>query len=335
MRHFILSIIVTLIALTLSFIWAGWHGLVICTLMTLMEVSFSFDNAVVNAIVLRNMSAVWQNRFLTWGMLVAVFGMYYFFPIFIVSMATDLPVADVMRLAVHSPEMYSKHLQEAHMPIAAFGGMFLLMVFLKFIFDETKKIHWLGIIEEKLAARGKLEAVETIIALLLLLLLQSYVPEADRVAVLLAGVTGVVLYVAMHSLIGLLSVSEMGNFGAAYSGLVGFIYLNLLDASFSLDAVVGSFAISSDIVIIVLGLTAGAMFVRSLTVHLVRQGTLDQYIFLEHGAHYAIGALAIIMLVSMLVPVSEIVTGLIGVAFIGLSFVSSVRHNRHNRHNVG
>ena len=78
--------------------------------------------------------------------------------------------------------------------------------------------------------------------------------------------------------------------------------------------------------IIVLGLSAGAVFVRSLTVQLVRKDTLAQYVFLEHGAHYAIGALALIMLVSIGVHVPEVVSGLVGVVFILLSFWSSVRH---------
>jgi hypothetical protein len=108
---------------------------------------------------------------------------------------------------------------------------------------------------------------------------------------------------------------------------MGFIYLQFLDASFSLDGVIGAFAMSKDIVIIMLGLGAGAMFVRSLTVWMVRKGTLDQYRYLEHGAHYGIGALAVIMLISMVHHVPEVVTGFIGIGFIVLSLVSSIQHN--------
>jgi hypothetical protein len=110
--------------------------------------------------------------------------------------------------------------------------------------------------------------------------------------------------------------------------LMSFIYLEILDASFSFDGVIGAFAITQDVVIIMLGLTIGAMFVRSLTVFLVRQGTLDEYVFLEHGAHYAIGALAGIMLVSMKHEIPEVVTGLVGALFIGLSVMSSIFYKR-------
>jgi hypothetical protein len=328
MRYYTLSIIVTILALVLATLWSGAEGLAICALLIVMEVSFSFDNAVVNATVLKNMNEKWQQRFLTWGMLIAVFGMYYLFPILIVAVATGLGVVEVTHMALDAPAEYTRHLMESHVQIGAFGGMFLLMVFFKFIFDERRELHWLGKLEEKLARFGKLEAVEIIMALALLLALQSYVPEEEQLHAMVAGVLGVVLYVAVSSAMALLRVDESHSLSMANSGFMGFIYLNILDASFSLDAVVGSFAISKDIVIIMLGLSAGAMFVRSMTIHLVRTGTLAQYVYLEHGAHYGIGALAIIMLVSMVHPVPEMITGLVGLCFILLSLWSSVRYNR-------
>jgi uncharacterized protein len=77
-----------------------------------------------------------------------------------------------------------------------------------------------------------------------------------------------------------------------------------------------------------LGLGIGAMYVRSLTVYLVRQGTLDDYVYLEHGAHYAIGALAVILMVTIQYQINEVITGLVGVILIAWSFWSSVQRNR-------
>jgi hypothetical protein len=105
----------------------------------------------------------------------------------------------------------------------------------------------------------------------------------------------------------------------------------VLDASFSFDGVIGAFAITTDVVIIMLGLAIGAMFVRSLTVFLVKKGTLDEFVFLEHGAHYAIGILAVIMLASMKFHIPEVVTGLVGVAFIVASLWSSIRYKKEQR----
>ena len=106
-----------------------------------------------------------------------------------------------------------------------------------------------------------------------------------------------------------------------------------MDASFSFDGVIGAFAITNDVVIIMLGLAIGAMFVRSMTIFLVEKGTLDEFVYLEHGAHYAIGALAIIMLLSMKFHIPEIVTGLIGIAFIVASVIASIQYRRNESNN--
>ncbi len=332
MRHFYLSHIVTVLGLFLAYEWAGLPGLGIAALLMVMEVTLSFDNAVVNAAVLKHMSEVWQKRFLTWGILIAVFGMRLLFPVVIVALATGLGIVEVVQLALDSPEEYSRHVLASHIQIASFGGMFLLMVFLHFVMDEGKDLHWIGMIERKLAVMGKLESIQVVVALLLLLAITTFIPEAEQIGALISGVVGVILYVLVKSMTTLCGGSGEKADDAAravgYSGFMGFMYLQLLDASFSLDGVIGAFAMSKDIIIIMLGLGIGAMFVRSLTVYLVKKGTLDEYVYLEHGAHYGIGALAVIMLVSILHPVSEIITGLIGIAFILVAFWSSVRHQK-------
>lgn len=330
MRYFIVSNIVTVIGLALAYMWAGWQGFLIAALLSIMEITLSFDNAVVNAVVLKDMSYKWQQRFLTWGILVAVFGMRLLFPLVIVAFATGLSTMEVGQLAFDAPEEYSRHVLASHVSIASFGGMFLLMVFFHYFFNEHKDVHWLVTIEKRLAAMGKLESLEVIVALLLLLCMQPLVPDADKHSALVAGLIGVVLYVSINSMMSLMSGDkDVGHDAAksvAYSGFMGFMYLQVLDASFSLDGVIGAFAMSKDVVIIMLGLGIGAMFVRSMTIYIVRKGTLNEYIYLEHGAHYGIGALAVIMLVSMVMHVSEVITGLIGVTFIGLSLISSIRY---------
>ncbi len=331
MQHFRLSIIVTVICLAAAFYWAGIMGAAIAMILGVLEVSLSFDNAVVNASVLKTMDERWQRYFLTWGILIAVFGMRLFFPIAIVSAATGIDFIGVTDMALHDPATYSQHLTDSHVQIAAFGGMFLLMVFFSFIFDEGKELHWLGKIEEKMASFGKLESIEMILALGLLLLIQNWLPDAMRLEMLVAGVSGVILFVIVGSLDALFEDEEEGEqfvAAAKKAGMMSFLYLEVLDASFSFDGVIGAFAITQDVVIIMLGLAIGAMFVRSLTVYLVRQGTLDEYVFLEHGAHYAIGVLAGIMLMSITRHIPEVITGLVGAALIGLSVISSIRYKK-------
>lgn len=344
MEHFKLSFQVTAVCLFIAFIWGGATGdgiivgalsaVFIAAILGVMEVSLSFDNAIVNAAVLKNMEQKWQHYFLTWGILIAVFGMRLIFPLAIVSAATDMGMWQVGAMALAHPQEYAKHLTESHILISAFGGTFLLMVFLDFILDEGKELHWIKIIEEKLVLLGKLESIEIMVTLISLFIAQSYLDTAEgKASAMTAGVVGIILYVVVSSLSSLFENEEEGEVavkGVQKAGIMSFIYLEILDASFSFDGVIGAFAITKDVVIIMLGLGIGAMFVRSLTVYLVKKGTLDLYIFLEHGAHYAIGALAVIMLCSMSVHISEVVTGLIGAALIGLSFYSSLRHNKLN-----
>ncbi len=336
MQHFRLSLIITAVCLTAALLWGGAVGAFIAAILGVLEVSLSFDNAVVNASILKRMDERWQQYFLTYGILVAVFGMRLIFPIAIVSVATGIDFLGVADMALHDAKTYAEHLENAHVQIAAFGGMFLLMVFFSFIFNEEKELHWLGYIEEKLSDFGKLESIEVILSLGLLLSINHWLPETMRLDVLMAGVGGVMLYVVVGSMAALFEDEEEGeqvSDAIKRGSMMSFLYLEVLDASFSFDGVIGAFAITQDVVIIMLGLAIGAMFVRSLTVYLVRQGTLDEYVFLEHGAHYAIGTLAAIMLVSMKYHIPEVVTGLVGAVLIGLSVYSSILYKRENAKN--
>lgn len=339
-KDFKYSIIVTILCVGLAAWWGIEHpnmGLVTAIFLVLvlgiMEVSLSFDNAVVNASILKEMDEKWQQIFLTIGILIAVFGMRLVFPIVIVTIATGLGMFEVINMALTNPAEYSRHLTDAHAGIAAFGGMFLLLVFLDFIIDNDKEIHWLEPFESKMSALGKLDVMSILVALVILFLLQEFLPltSETRLTVLVAGLAGVVLYIAVSSIDVFFESPEEGEAAvqtAKRNGLAGFLYLEVLDASFSFDGVIGAFAITNDVVIIMLGLAIGAMFVRSMTVYLVHKGTLDEYIYLEHGAHYGIGALAIIMLLSIKFHIPEVITGLIGVTFIVWSVVSSLKYKK-------
>ncbi len=341
MRVFRYSILVTVICLIAAFYWGyqtpggPWAALFLVAILGVMEVSLSFDNAVVNASVLKDMDAKWQQIFLTIGIIIAVFGMRLVFPIVIVAVAASQGMGDVITMALKNPEEYARHLEESHIGIATFGGMFLLLVFLYYMMDATKEVHWLGAAERRLSKLGKLDSIHIMLALVLLFLMQSFLPleVEQRLTLLAAGLGGVILYVAVSSLDSLFENKQHGEAAvetAKRSGIAGFLYLEVLDASFSFDGVIGAFAITRDVVIIMLGLAIGAMFVRSMTVYLVNKGTLDEYVFLEHGAHWAIGALATIMLTSTFMHIPGVITGLIGVTFILLALVSSVRYRKRH-----
>lgn len=354
MKHFGFSILFTIVCLAISAYWGYTHGanaglqtmfaaLTITAILAVMEVSLSFDNAVVNASVLRGWDHFWKMIFLTVGIVVAVFGMRLVFPIVIVAVTADMGMLEVVQMALNNPVQYSEKLMAHHAEIAAFGGSFLLLVFLNFFLDDGKDTHWFRWLERRLSSLANVPAMSVFIALISLLIMAMNVDQATRLVVMMAGIWGIVVYIGVQVLSHLLGgepeVDEQGNAvghdangaptGVIKAGLGGFIYLEVLDASFSFDGVIGAFAITSDVVVIMLGLAIGAMFVRSMTIYLVEKGTLEAYIYLEHGAHYAIGALALIMLTSGTgVHVPEVVTGLIGVAFIVWAIIASIQYNK-------
>ena len=339
-RIFGMSIIVTLASLFAAWVYGDWKAFVLCAILGVLEVSLSFDNAVINATILRRMSEFWQKIFLTVGILIAVFGMRLVFPLAMVWVTAGLNPVDAFDLALNPPAegsgqaSYEEILTAAHPQIAAFGGMFLLMLFLKFIFEE-QEITWLGWIERPLARIGKLDMMEVVVASVLLVVTAYFVAPADHIqTVLCAGILGMVTYLAVDGLGNMFHPEDHEGPSdlAKASGKAGFflfLYLEVLDASFSFDGVIGAFAITADPILIALGLGfIGAMFVRSITVFMVRRGTLDTLRYLEHGAHWAIGALSIILFISIGWHVNEVVTGLVGVVILGAAAIHSVVKNR-------
>ena len=347
---FRLPIAVTIIGIVAAGIIGGPSIAGIVAILAILEVSLSFDNAVVNATVLERMNPYWQRIFLTVGILIAVFGMRLLFPLIVVTIAGHVSPVQALELALHHPHQYAAKLTEAHPAIGAFGGIFLLMIFLDFIFED-QDVKWLVPIERPLAKIGKLDQASVIIALLFLIVAVSTFAQHDTVKVLVSGAAGLATYLAVSSLSALFESEEEAVVGKddaaeeaaadgggsapvkappnlARLGLFTFLYLEVLDASFSFDGVVGAFAITDMIFVIALGLGIGACYIRALTVYLVRKGTLAEYVYLEHGAHWAIGALAVLLFVTIRVHVPDIVTGLIGVGFIGAALASSIVRNR-------
>ncbi|GAA0804598.1 DUF475 domain-containing protein [Spirilliplanes yamanashiensis] len=357
------SLTVTAVALAGALFLGGPEAFVLVAILCVLEISLSFDNAVVNATVLERMDEAWRRLFLTVGILIAVFGMRLLFPLLLVGVTAQLNPVEAVRLAlaggsVDEPGTYAALLHEAHPMIAAFGGAFLLMLFLDFIFED-RAVTWLSWLERPLGRIGKLDQLAVVVALGCLIVVAQALAEEPG-TVMIAGSLGIVTYVLVNAL-GELFESEGTEDDSELAGIHGdavnvqasldaaapargrgntvkivtgkaafflFLYLEVLDASFSFDGVIGAFAITQDIFIIAVGLGVGAMYIRSITIYLVRKGTLAEYVYLEHGAHWAIGALATILLISIRHEVPEIITGLIGVAFITAALISSLVRNR-------
>jgi uncharacterized protein len=337
MRYFRWAFIVTGVGLGLG-AWVGWlntgtfSGMLtiffICAVLAVLEISLSFDNAIVNANKLKDMRPEWQRRFLTWGILIAVFGMRIVFPLLIVVIAAKIGPWQAIMLASTQPEEYSRIMREAHLPIAAFGGSFLMMVGLSYFFNHEKDVHWVQWIEERVARSATIRGIEVGLVLLIVLAFSRALPTAESAVFLSSAIYGLMTFLVVEVIGSLLDNAEAAMSTAAKGGLGAFLYLEVLDASFSFDGVIGAFALSSNLFVIAIGLGIGAMYVRSMTIMLVERGTLQQYRYLEHGAFYAILVLSVIMFTQSIVHVPEVITGLGGAALIGVSLWSSIRWNR-------
>jgi hypothetical protein len=326
-RIFAVSSFVSVASLLAIVIGMGVQALAVAAILIAVEIAFSFDNAIINAKVLARMSPFWQKMFLTVGALIAIFGMRVVFPILIVSLTAHLDWNTVLNLAMHHPGEYARHLEEAHPSISAFGGAFLLVLALDFFSSGEQHVMWLTRLERNLRKLAQHWAPPLITAGAVLVV--GLLPwNHDRRETWLAGLLGIVVYTALHGLTELMGRLQGRNTRALtqHTGMVAFVsflYLEVLDASFSFDGVIGAFAVTDKVILIAAGLGIGAIWVRSLTIFMVRRGTLGSYKYIEHGAHYTIAVLAILMFVSIMYDVPEVIVGLTGVGIIGSSIAAS------------
>ncbi|TMV81507.1 DUF475 domain-containing protein [Thioclava sp. BHET1] len=343
--HFKWAFLVTALGLCLAF-WLGYTArglsggvafLIVGATLAALEISLSFDNAIVNAKILQRMTPLWQQRFLTWGILIAVFGMRIVFPLAVVAIAAQIGPLQALHLAMMKPAEYASIVGAAHMSIAAFGGSFLMMVALGYFIDEHKDIHWFDGLECKLQACASIRGLEIAFVLIVILGFSSLLGSHEADTFMFSAIAGLLTFTAVKTLGRFLDTGEEGCTkgqgtdtlkAMARGGLGAFLYLEVLDASFSFDGVVGAFAMTENLFLIAIGLGIGAMYVRSMTLMLVQKGTLSQFRYLEHGAFYSILALSVIMFVQTQIEISELVTGALGVGLIGLSLWSSIRYNR-------
>lgn len=310
--------------------WVLFHNgavaLWLFTILVVLEVTFSFDNAVINSKVLARMSPLWQKLFLTVGIFIAVFVVRFLLPIFIVMVTSGNGAGEVIHMALNEPEKYGETLHHAAPTIDAFGGTFLTMIGISYFMNRKKDIHWLERIEKRLMYAGNYENFKVFVMLAVAMVLYATVDDSYKQTVLVASIAGTLLHIGLE-VFGAFFEKRQSK-AAALTGMAAFgafMYLEVLDASFSLDGVIGAFAITNDIVLIIAGLGAGAVWVRSLTVYLMRAGVLSKYRYMEHGAHWAILALGAIMLIKLYhVEPPEWLVGSVGLVFIATAITSSV-----------
>lgn len=327
-RIFFISGLITILSLAFVGGFMGIDALFIAAVLILVEITFSFENAIINAKVLSGVSEFWRKIFITFGILIAVVGMRLVFPIVIVAITAGLPMPDVVNLALNQPDTYAAELNEAHISIASFGGMFLLMLCLHFFFDPSRKIRWINIIEKPMQSMSKWWLYSAV-CMAVLVFLSFHPANHEPRETFAAGLIGIITYITIHGLTELFARSQKNSVATGLktgmAGFMAFLYLEVLDASFSFDGVIGAFAVTKDVVLIAIGLGIGALWVRSLTIYMVEHRVLHAYRYLEHGAHYTIGVLSVVLLCGIFLDIPEIIAGIAGLLIISASIGSSIR----------
>lgn len=320
----------------LMFLVGGLPMLWLYVVLVLLEITFSFDNAVVNSKILIRLSPIWQTLFLTVGIFIAVFVVRFLLPIVIVMITTGLGGDRVIDLALNHPDEYAHELEKAGPSIEAFGGTFLLMIGVYYFVDRQKHVHWLKRTEKALAEAARIRYLKLTTMLTIAAVMYFTVEPALKDTIVIASLLGIALHVGLESVASFFERRNKKSSKVAHqvgwAAFASFMYLQVLDASFSFDGVIGAFAITNSIILIMAGLGAGALWVRSMTVYLVRTGTLAKYRYLEHGAHWAILALGLVMLAKLYhIELPEYVTGSLGLVFVVTAVVSSVLEKRREK----
>lgn len=340
----------------LGLLLAAWYGvsndaiglynaLYITITLGIVEISFSFENSILSAKYVGQLSPFWQKIFLTMGILIAVFVVRTLFPILIVSLTTGLGLMETVDLALNDKPTYANHVTNAGQMIAAFGGFFLFILYTSFIYNHERELHWFGWLERKtqifgrIAKLGLIDGASLATSFGVLGLIYMFAPFTNAVEqsnVLIAGMIGIVSFVILHTIKDVLE--SFGGDDSGYvtgasvvyktgvSAFVTFMFLEVLDSSLSIDGVV----FTNDLILIGIGLgLIGAMWVRSSTIMFVDKGTLAEFPFLEHAATYGIGFLALTMLLKLFhihIPEYLIAGGTVVVLAYGV--YTSIQYNK-------
>jgi uncharacterized protein len=309
------------IATILLFMYGGFFAVYQGTILSVLELSLSFDNAIVNATILATMGLVWRKRFLLWGMIIAVFGVRFVFPILIVYFSTSMGFIDSFNLAITNPDEYERVIESSHHIIMSFGGMFLLMLFLKFIFDENKDLHWIRMIEDFAVKLSKIGDIKILFILSSMIGITYLAPDhvvmgdemvkINKIEILAPMLIGVIAFYLIEFFKGFIERKSLTSEADSEQtdtkitqlsgGFVSFLYLEI---------------------------GIGAMAVRSLTIFMVEREVISKYIYLEHGAMWSIGLLSLSMLVQIFYHLPPMLITTFALVPIILAFIHSIYKNK-------
>jgi hypothetical protein len=257
--------------------------------LCIFEIISSVDNAVVNAHILKNLPEKYRKIFLLWGLLFAVFVVRGLLPFFIVWMANpDLGITQVVTATFSNSPQVKEYIEMSKPLLLLGGGVYLLLVFLSWLFLEEKKYAFL--VEGFIHRQGAwFYAFASIITTAII-----YFSLKVNPALALASTIGVSAFFITDGFKKNAESQEKKLMSTAMSAWSKILYLEILDASFSIDGVIGAFAFTVSVPLIILGNGLGAFIVREFTVRGIN--LIAKYEYLKNGAMYAIGVLGGIMI---------------------------------------
>ncbi|MEQ1505334.1 MAG: DUF475 domain-containing protein [Myxococcota bacterium] len=285
--------------------------------LALFEIISSIDNAIVNAHVLKTVPENYRKFFLVWGLLFAVVLVRGVLPFVIVRLANmDMTLAETIKLSFSDAKTMEEALHHSKPLLLLGGGTYLFFVFLAWLFLEEKKYAFL--VEHFVHRQA---AWFYAVAAVFVTAVTYYAVQINPWMALAAQI-GVTAFFVTEGFRKTAEEGEERLHGPNLSAWSKLLYLEVLDASFSIDGVIGAFAFTMSVPLILVGNGLGALVVREFTVRGL--DLVAKFAYLKNGAMYSIGVLGAIMVIESFdheLPfwVAPMTTVLLLVVFLGMS----------------
>jgi hypothetical protein len=258
--------------------------------LLVFEIVSSIDNAIVNAHVLKTIPEQYRRLFVLWGFLFGVVGVRGLLPFTIVWLAnTQLSLFQAIHLTLSDPDLMAKSVEQSKALLLVGGGMYLVMVFLAWLFLEEKKYAFLV---EHFIHRQSVWFYAVSMGLITAVTYFA-ITRGHHPLMPLATQVGVTAFFVAEGFRRNAEQAEESLHGPNLSALSKLLYLEVLDASFSIDGVVGAFAFTMNVILILIGNGVGAIVVRAGTV--LGTDFVQKFAYLKNGAMYSIGMLGGLM----------------------------------------
>ena len=287
--------------------------------LVLFETITSIDNAIINAEVLNTLGAKAKRWFLTWGMFISVFLIRLMLPWLIVWLANpSLGLIGALTATFSADPAVVQEIEESTKILLIGGGTFLVLLFFSWLFLDTK---YYGLSVEKYIA-SKAVWFYAVVSILLVGIVWFALGVDPMMT--LAACIGSMAFFIVHGFRQNAEEQERRMLGGDMSDMSKLFYLEVVDATFSIDSVVGAFAFTISVPLIMIGCGIGALIVRKITVS--NTETVKKYHYLKNGAMYSVFFLGSIMILdSFGVPIPAWVSPVITFATVGYFFWKSVK----------